>query len=199
MKKLVLILFGLICVCVGAARAQEIDVTRLDKIGPVVSFTKTEKGITVICSDNSQFQLTVLAPDLIRVRASFGKPIPAKDHSWAIAKQDWETPVWTVSETADSITVATTEVETVVRRSPLLIEFRDARTHKTINADEQPMAYDAKGALAPIQFDPSAGQFVAIAKKLGFDEHFYGLGEKAARLDKRRGFFVNWNSDTPGY
>jgi alpha-glucosidase len=25
------------------------------------------------------------------------------------------------------------------------------------------------------------------------------LGEKAARLDKRRGSFVNWNSDTPGY
>ncbi len=41
--------------------------------------------------------------------------------------------------------------------------------------------------------------FVAASKKLGFDEHFYGLGEKAARLDKRRGSFVNWNSDTPGY
>jgi len=34
---------------------------------------------------------------------------------------------------------------------------------------------------------------------LGFDEHFYGLGEKAAHLDKRRGQFSMWNSDTPGY
>jgi alpha-glucosidase len=40
---------------------------------------------------------------------------------------------------------------------------------------------------------------VAAAKRLGFAEHFYGLGEKAARLDKRRSSFVNWNSDTPGY
>jgi len=40
---------------------------------------------------------------------------------------------------------------------------------------------------------------VAAAKKLGFDEHFYGLGEKAARLDKRRGEFTMWNSDTPAY
>ncbi len=48
-------------------------------------------------------------------------------------------------------------------------------------------------------FDPKAGTFVAASKKLGFDEHFYGLGEKAARLDKRRSSFVNWNSDTPGY
>jgi alpha-glucosidase len=81
----------------------------------------------------------------------------------------------------------------------LLIDFRDARTHALVNSDEQPMAYDAKGLLAGMMFDPRAGMFVAGSKKLGFDEHFYGLGEKAARLDKRRGFFVNWNSDTPGY
>jgi alpha-glucosidase len=61
------------------------------------------------------------------------------------------------------------------------------------------MMYDAKGTLAGMMFDPKAGVFVAAAKKLGFDEHFYGLGEKAARLDKRRGSFVNWNSDTPAY
>jgi alpha-glucosidase len=93
----------------------------------------------------------------------------------------------------------TDEVEVVVHRSPLLIDFRDARTHAMLNADEQPMAYDARGVMSQMMFDPKAGMFIAASKKLGFDEHFYGLGEKAARLDKRRGFFVNWNSDTPGY
>jgi alpha-glucosidase len=198
MKKACLLILAVLS-SFGLAYGQEIDVTRLDKIGPVTSHVKTEKGITLHCSDNSQVQLTVLAPDLIRVRASFAKPIPARDHSWAIAKENWVTPPWSISETAAAITLTTTEVEAVVRRSPLLIEFRDARTHQTINADEQPMAYDGKGTLAPIMFDPSAGTFVAAAKKLDFDEHFYGLGEKAAHLDKRRGFFVNWNSDTPGY
>jgi len=179
--------------------AQEIDVSRLEKIGPVTSFSKTEKGITLNCRDNSQVQLTVLAPDLVRVRASFTKAIPARDYSWAISKENWETPRWTLTESAEAITIATSELEVVVHRSPLLIDFRDARTHQTINADQQPMAYDGKGTLTKMQFDPAAGMFVAAAKKLGFDEHFYGLGEKAARLDKRRGFFVNWNSDTPGY
>jgi hypothetical protein len=61
------------------------------------------------------------------------------------------------------------------------------------------MMYDVRGAMRQKKFDPDAGTFIAAAKKLGFDEHFYGLGEKAARLDKRRGAFVNWNSDTPGY
>jgi alpha-glucosidase len=198
MRSYLLILLSLVCFS-PTIHGQDIDVTKLEKIGSVVSFTKTYKSITLNCSDNSQVQLIILAPDLIRVRASFAKTIPPKDHSWAIAKPEWSTPRWNVSETTDTITVATSEIETVIHRSPLLIDFRDARTHQSINTDEQPMSYDAKHLLASIQFDPAAGSFVAAAKKLGFDEHFYGLGEKAAHLDKRRGFFVNWNSDTPGY
>src|SRR5215213_1008361 len=196
MRKFLIIVCLLLSVAV-VTPAQ--DITALEKIGSVVSFEKSEKTVTFKCQDGSQVQLTMLAPDLIRVRTSFTKPIPTRDHSWAIAKQDWETPRWNLSETSDSITITTDEVEAVIRRSPLLIEFRDAHTHQLLNADERPMSYDAKGLLHGIMFDPKAGTFVAAAKKLGFDEHFYGLGEKAARLDKRRGYFVNWNSDTPGY
>jgi alpha-glucosidase len=192
MKKILLML-----ALVTTASAQ--DITTLEKIGPITRFERSEKHVTFHCLDNSQVRVTMLAPDLIRVRASFTKGIPAKDHSWAIAKHDWQTPRWNLTETPDSITITTDELEVVVRRSPLLIEFRDARTHQLLNSDERPMSYDAKGRLAGMMFDPKAGMFVAASKKLGLDEHFYGLGEKAARLDKRRSSFVNWNSDTPGY
>jgi alpha-glucosidase len=175
------------------------DLTQLAKIGPVVSFTRDAETVTLNCADGSQVRLSILAPDLIRVRTSFTKPIPDRDHSWAIARDSWTTPRWTVSETTDSITIATDEVEAIIAKSPLLITFRDARSHDVINSDEQPMMYDANGSLRQMMFDPKAGAFVACSKKLGFHEHFYGLGEKAARLDKRRGSFVNWNSDTPGY
>ena len=84
----------------SSVASQEIDVTRLEKIGPVASFTKSDKGITLSCRDNSQVQLTVFAPDLVRVRASFAKPIPTQDHSWAIARQSWETPLWRLHESA---------------------------------------------------------------------------------------------------
>ncbi|HJT28086.1 MAG TPA: TIM-barrel domain-containing protein [Pyrinomonadaceae bacterium] len=175
------------------------DITTLEKIGDVVSLIKTEKSVTITCKDKSQVQLTILAPDLVRVRASFTKPIPAKDHSWAIAKNDWSTPRWTVTESQTAITLSTDELEVTIQRSPLLISFRDARTDQLLNADERPMSYDANAKLAAMMFDPKAGPFVAASKKLGFDEHFYGLGEKASRLDKRRSSFANWNSDTPGY
>jgi alpha-glucosidase len=192
-----LAVFCLLFTLVTTARSQ--DITKLEKIGVVVSFTKSDKAVVFNCDDHSQVQITLLAPDLVRIRASFAKPIPVKDHSWAIAKTDWSTPRWSLSENADSILITTDELEVVVHRSPLLIAFRDAKTHSVINADEQPMVYDANALLKEMMFDPSAGTFVAAARKVGFDEHFYGLGEKAARLDKRRSSFVNWNSDTPGY
>ena len=195
MKRLLI----LIAICASCASVFAQDITTLEKIGPVISLVKSNKTVTLNCQDNSQVQLTILAPDLVRVRASFTKPIPARDHSWAIAKQDWSTPRWNLTEASDLITIATDELEVVIRRSPLLIEFRDARTHRVLNADERPMSYDPNGRLNSLMFDPKAGMFVAASKKLGFDEHFYGLGEKASRLDKRRSSFVNWNSDTPGY
>jgi len=195
MTRLLVLTFILIASITVAAQ----DITTLEKIGPVASLTKSDNSVTLNCNDNSQVQLTIMAPDLIRVRASFTKPIPPKDHSWAIAKTDWPIARWTLNETANQLTITTDELEVVIQRAPLLIEFRDARTHQLLNADERPMSYDAKGRLAEMMFDPKAGMFVAASKKLGFDEHFYGLGEKAAHLDKRRSSFVNWNSDTPGY
>ena len=187
-----------IVLCSASVKAQDF-VQGLEPIGPLSSFTKTEAAITFNCQDGSQVRISILATDLIRVRASFRKSLPARDHSWAIARESWEAVRWNVKETAESVVISTDELEVVVRRSPLLIEFRDAKTGQIINADERPMMFDVKGTKSGIMFDPKAGTFVAAAKKLGFDEHFYGLGEKAAHLDKRRGYFVNWNSDTPGY
>jgi hypothetical protein len=136
------ILFGVVTVLAGSVAAAQ-DITTLEQIGPVVRFEKTAQSVTLHCRDNSQVRLTILASDLVRVRASFTKPIPARDHSWAIAKENWQTPRWNLNETPDSITITTGELEVVVRRSPLLVEFRDARTHQLLNADERPMSHDA--------------------------------------------------------
>jgi alpha-glucosidase len=185
MKKELLLAFCLLA-CL-AETDWAIDFNGLEQIGPVVSYTKTGSSVTFNCRDNSQVLVTALAHDLVRVRVSFRQKLPSRDHSWAIAKNDWTPPETTIIERPGEILIITDELEVVVRRQPLLIEFRDARTHRVINADERPLMYDPKGTT------------VAAAKKLGFDEHFYGLGEKAARLDKRRGQFTMWNADTPGY
>jgi len=181
--------FAFSCVLLLAKAAVAVDVTGLAPIDSVASYTSTRDTVTIACRDQSQVRFYILAPDLIRVRASFRTPIPARDHSWAIAKTAWDVPKWSVKEEPDDVLIATEELEAVVHRSPLLVEFRDAKTHRTINADALPMMSDPHGNNGT----------VAAAKKIGFDEHFYGLGEKAARFDKRRAQFTMWNSDTPAY
>jgi alpha-glucosidase len=131
--------------------------------------------------------VSILAPDLVRVRAAFGTLIPQHDHSWAIEKTSWEPPRWELKEEANRFLISTGELEITIGRSPFLIEFRDPKSHRLINADARPMTYDTKEGT------------ITAARRLGLDEHFYGLGEKAARLDKRRESFTMWNSDTPAY
>ncbi len=184
MRNLTLTLCATLLTC---ARVGAIDLNGLQPIAPVVSETKSPAGIIFNCSDRSQVLVAVLAPDLMRVRVSFGNSLPAGDHSWAISKTAWGNVNWDLREEPGQTIMSTRELELIVHHSPLLLEFRDAASHQTINVDERPMMHDPRGTT------------VAAAKILGFEEHFYGLGEKAAHLDKRRGQFTMWNTDTPDY
>lgn len=164
-----------------------VELRNLTPIGSLSRYSQTAAAVILHCSDGSEVQITLLAPDLVRVRASFGQPVSATDHSWAIEKTSWEAPAWDLSEDPEELVISTSETEVVVRRSPLLLEFRDAKTHQAVNSDGLPMMFDPKG------------HGVGVAKKLGFEENFYGLGEKAAPLNKRRKRFTMWTSDKPGY
>src|SRR5688572_9076518 len=135
--RLILIVIVLL-VLAGTLAAQ--DITRLRKIGAVTGYTRINKGLLLDCRDSSQVQLTVLAPDLVRVRVSFAKALPSTDHSWAIAKASWDAVTWTVAETPNDITLSTNELQVVIHRSPLLIDFRSARSGQLLNSDQQPMA-----------------------------------------------------------
>lgn len=167
--------------------APALDWSSLRSVGDAVAASRLERGIEVACADGSTVRVDLLAPDLVRVRARFaGQPAP-RDHSWAVVRTDWPAFDWHLSESADSFALATPAVRVVVRRSPLRLEFHDAASGRVVNADQRPMARHPETGL------------VATAKRLGFAEHFYGLGEKAARLDKRRGRFTLWNTDAFKY
>jgi alpha-glucosidase len=156
-------------------------------LGAVQSVTRTDRGLQLTCADHATLTISVLAPDLVRVQALFPGQKAALDHSWAVARTDWPATAWQLAEDTATLTLSTAELRVVIQRDPLLVSFVDAATGRTVNADARPLARD-----------PQTGR-LAAAKKLGLHEHFYGLGEKAARLDKRRGKFTMWNSDTPGY
>src|ERR1051325_4983078 len=95
-----------IVLCAAGAEAQDF-VNGLEPIGPVSSFRRDADSVTFSCRDGSEVRLTILAQDLVLVRASFGKPLPARDHSWAIAKESWDAVRWNVTETPDVVVVST--------------------------------------------------------------------------------------------
>jgi hypothetical protein len=71
------------CTLLLSSAAAAFDLNGLVAIGPMAAYTASGDGITVTCTDQSQVRFQVLAADLIRVRASFGKHLPERDHSWA--------------------------------------------------------------------------------------------------------------------
>lgn len=143
--------------------------------GNLFTFSNREDTIAV----------TVLAPDLVRVRVWRGRT-PPPDYSWAVVKKDWaETPAhFTADKTQAKI--RTSEIEIRIQLDPFRLAWYDlAGNLISKDADSLSMARD--------------GERVCCWKTMPSDEHYFGLGEKTGPLDKRGHSYVMWNTDPGGY
>jgi len=129
--------------------------------------------------------ITVLAPDLVRVRMVPG-PSPGPDYSWAVAKTDWPMVSAEFTGSKDSRVIRTSELEVRVQLSPFRLTFYD-RSGRLISkdADSRGMSWE--------------GPRVRCWKWMPADEHYFGLGEKSNPLDKRGHSYVMWNTDPAGF
>ena len=129
--------------------------------------------------------ISVLAPDVVRVRAGAGQSLPA-DHSYAVVKTDWPAAKVDVSTYGKFQSIRTSEMEVRIQLSPFRISF-----------------YDANGALLSKDADTMGinwdGKRVRVGKTEPVDEHYYGFGEKSTPLDKRGRSLVMWNRDPEGF
>ncbi|MBK9991619.1 MAG: glycoside hydrolase family 31 protein [Verrucomicrobia bacterium] len=182
------ILFSICIVVLGLTlRLQGFETQGLVPIGRVVSASNIEQGLMINCAGGSTVQIIIMADDLVRVRARFtGQPV-GQDRSWAVVRTEWPAVETSFAENSSSFSISTKHLQVRVQKDPLVISFVDRSNGSIINADER-----------PISRDPTTGR-VAVFKRLGLEEHFYGLGERTAHLDRRRSEFTLWNSDTPGY
>jgi len=170
-----------------ALRLVGFETQGLTSIGHVAAVQAVEHGLKISCADGSTVQLSFLAEDLVRVFTVFPNQNADLNHSWAVDRTEWATVATKFTEDAASVRLMSDQLEVRINKDPLLISFVDRQTGRVVNADQRPMARDPKT------------ERIAIFKRLGLEEHFYGLGERAAHLDRRRGEFMMWNSDTPGY
>lgn len=147
------------------------------ELAPFVSSSRVSTGYRLRFEDASEAEISVLAPDLMRFRLSLGKPL-GRDRSWAVSRRDWAPVPSELDETAEEFRIAF------------------AGRHVLFDKTSLRMRFEGESSFGPF-LHGDAG--IAVRRPLGRDEHFYGLGEKASGLDKRRGRFRMWNTDTPGY
>jgi alpha-glucosidase len=181
-------IFSRLFFAVGLAlRLYGFETEGLTPVGSVVKTSIAEHELKISCSDGSTVRLSFLTTDLVRVRTLFAGQDAGKDRSWAVERTEWPAVPTKFTEDASSLSFSSEVLEVRVRKDPLLVSFVDHENGRIINADERPASRNATTAR------------IGVFKRLGLDEHFYGLGERAARIDRRRGEFTMWNSDTPGY
>ncbi|MBZ5561265.1 MAG: glycoside hydrolase family 31 protein [Acidobacteriia bacterium] len=129
--------------------------------------------------------VTVLAPDLIRVRMVHVTSLPP-DHSYAVVKTDWPSAPAEFSGDKETRIIRTPELEVRAQLSPFRLAFYDRKGNLiSKDADTRGMSWD--------------GPRIRCWKWMPEDEHYYGLGEKSTPLDKRGRSYVMWNQDPAGF
>ncbi|HMD99042.1 MAG TPA: TIM-barrel domain-containing protein [Terriglobia bacterium] len=162
-------------------------------IGPVKASPPAENQI-MFHGAGTIVSLTVLAPDLVRVRMARGTAF-GPDYSYAVVKTDWpvpgpaghatsEAPQFT--QTATSVTIRTLKLEVRAQLSPFRLALYD-RNGGLISKDDDDLGTAWDGAR------------VRTWKWMPEDEHYFGLGEKAGPLDKRGRSYAMWNTDAYGW
>lgn len=130
-------------------------------------------------------EATVLKRDMVRIRCSpSGSFLPGV--SWAVDKTHWPAATVRIRDTDDEVSATTDEMTVAIKKRPLRVIFRD------------------KGGTILNEDDPSKGMSWSgsewrVWKTMPGDEYYYGLGEKAGRLQRKYSHTTMWNSDIPGY
>ena len=153
-------------------------------VGNVDSTSRSANQFTFFCGP-AAVQLSVLAPDLVRVRLAKEGSFQ-DDFSWAVTKTDWVPIEVTVSESSRDLEINTGELRIVASKAPFRVAFFDMR-RVLINCDDsrKGMGWD--------------GEETRVWKEMPSDEQYYGFGEKSGPLNKRGQALAMWNSDKPGY
>jgi alpha-glucosidase (family GH31 glycosyl hydrolase) len=125
----------------------------------------------------AKVRITAFRDGVVRVRIAPQGKFP-EDFSWAVI-QSPQTPAVKVQDGPKEVRITAGDVNVVVSKSPLLINFVDS-TGAAILEDQPtlPMAWD--------------GESVHIWKRMPADENYFGLGDKAGRMNRRNRSFTMW-------
>ena len=149
-------------------------------LGPVSRYERESGGLLIYCGD-ALLRVSIERAGIVRVRLA-QSGVFGRDHSWAVTTDDSPTPAWKLDDENDRLTLITSTLRVVIQKNPCRISFH--------TIDGLPIA--TNDASKGIGWD---GEEVRCWMQLSDDDHFFGLGERGAPLDKRGQVLVNWNHD----
>jgi alpha-glucosidase len=154
--------------------------------GHIRHYTRQGRDVYMMCA-TGVYHLTVLAPDVIRVRFLAGHaapdPIAGIPFSYAVDRLDeaWPACQVRVVEAPGGVEIRTARLICRIDETTGQIGFFDLEGNM-ISQDEAGAEWSLSGA-------------VRCRKHIQPDEHFYGLGERAFGLDLRGRAYEMWNTD----
>jgi alpha-glucosidase len=153
-------------------------------IGPVTAVDSSADGI-VISADPAKVRISVLAPDVVRIRMSRDGTF-SPDSSWSVVDRNLGDSRFSIATSPLALELVTSRLKVHVERSPCRLSF-----------------YDSAGTLVS-QDDSAKGMGwsrneIACWKAMPQDESYFGFGEKAGSLGRKWKSMSMWNSDIPAY
>jgi alpha-glucosidase len=154
--------------------------------GPITSHTHQGQTVTITCAHGS-YALTILAPDLIRIRFQPANQPSASLFSYSIARSDDEWPPcdFHIIETEATVEIRTPRLVCQLAKASGRLMFLDLEGN-VISEDEAGAGWHSSGP-------------IICHKRIQPDEHFYGLGERTFALDLRGRRYGTWNTDPRTY
>ena len=149
-----------------------------------VSSVQTIKGGATLQIGTLSLRLLALSPTSFRVTYS---PTGKFSDIASFAVIDRPQPISVERhDTPTQLVLSTDTISAAVDRATGTLTF--------VDRSGQPISADAPGF--PVEFH---GTSFRVYKSMPFDEHFFGLGDKANGLDIRGHAFTNWNTDAVGW
>jgi alpha-glucosidase len=144
--------------------------------------------------NNGDYEAYIRVLESGMVKVSILKKGQKEQNSSAIAKTDWQVPSYSISEDADTITIATDKINITINKDPFGLNYTDKQGN-VINQDysnkdngEYGTGYDANGK-----------PFVFKKTDPNNKEAYYGFGERGGDLDKYGEKMTLWNKDQYEY
>jgi alpha-glucosidase len=152
-------------------------------IGNVQNVEVLPDGVE-LTAGSAKVRITAFRDGVLRVRVAPQGNFP-QDFSWAVIQAP-QPPAVKVEDGSDEVRISAGDVNVVVKKAPLLISFTNSAGVPILEDQPTlPMAWN--------------GDSVHIWKRMPLDENYFGLGDKAGRMNRRNRSFTMWNTDEFGW